>query len=81
MLGFPVLRRLADVRGSAKSVCSFAKTETTDWHHIRSRDRESRDRNVMISQAGNSIAVVVSGYVELFCMLFAEVTDRDSFAR
>ena len=79
MMGFPVMRRHANPRGSPGRACSFTKALPEDaprcitWY--RGLPRESRDRNKMIAQAGNSINIPVAGFIELYIMLFSTVID------
>jgi hypothetical protein len=70
--GFPVLRRHANPRGSAASLCSFAGSVRT---------REQRDRQTMAGQSGNTINVVVAGVVEFFFLLYCRPLDEIPFVQ
>ena len=75
MMGFPVLRKQANVLGTPGRCCGFTKCEAGDANYP-GRSRFMRVRNEMINQAGNSICVPAAGFIELYVMLFANLRDE-----
>ncbi len=74
-LGFPVVPRLANTRGSPGRVCSFCPGGILD------ESAPSRVRNKKVGFAGNSQNVAVNVFMKLYVLLFAARVEHHPIAQ